>query len=135
VSRWAVLIGIDFYKESDHPGRRDRKPPNLNGCVADVTEVEKVLKTQYSVPPTRIFKLIAPVPKATAIAKAPVARTVAHNWASPSEPPVSKPPWLPAGPGTSVSKNVPERPSLRYARVKLPTNHQAYFKQAEHRSC
>jgi hypothetical protein len=119
VSRWAVLIGIDFYKEPDHPGRRHRRPTNLSGCVADVNEVEKVLKTQYSVSPKRIFKLVAPVPKAAAITKAPVAKTSAPKWASLSKPPVSKAPWLPASPGTSVLKKVPEKPSLRYERVKI----------------
>jgi hypothetical protein len=122
-ARWAVLIGIDFYKEPEDPARRLRRPTNLSGCVADVNEVEKVLTTQHSVSPKRIFKLVAPVPKAAALPKAPVARTPAHNWASPSKPPVSKAPWLPASPGTSVPKKVPVKPSLGYARVKLPTNH------------
>jgi hypothetical protein len=117
--KWAILIGIDFYEEPDHPRRLDRRPTNLMGCVADVTEVEKVLKTQYSVSPKHIFKLIAPVPKTAA----PVAKTPAHKWASPTRPPVSKAPWLPASPGSSVLKKVPEKPPLRYTSVKLPTNH------------
>src|SRR2546423_10862198 len=60
--RWAVLIGIDFYEEPDDVKYADRRPTNLSGCVADVTEVEQVLRTQYGVPPERIFKLTAPVP-------------------------------------------------------------------------
>lgn len=118
VNKWAMLVGIDFYKEADHPGRRDRRPTNLNGCVADVTEVEKVLKTQYSVSPKRIFKLIAPVPRAAAIPKAPVAGTSAHNRASPSKSPVSKAPWLPASPGPSVTRKIPEKRASRYCMQK-----------------
>jgi hypothetical protein len=92
VGKWAVLIGIDFYKEPDHPGHPDRKPTNLSGCVADVTEVEKLLKTQYSIPPKHIFKLIAPVSKA----------------------PDSKALWLLASSGPSVPRRLLEKLHLRY---------------------
>jgi hypothetical protein len=112
--KWAVLIGIDFYKEPDHLGHPDRRPTNLSGCVADVTEVEKLLKTQYSVPSKHIFKLIAPVPMA-AVSKAPVLR----NSASPSKTSVSKPPWLPASPGPSVRRRVPEKSPSRYAKNEI----------------
>ena len=53
---YALLIGIDYYLPNALP---HGSFPSLEGCVRDITEVERFLKSALHLPDTQIVKLQA----------------------------------------------------------------------------